>query len=110
MGSECAPDCDVCEGGEKKFEAFGRLGGEVPLRSNPARRDGRPLCLVDWRRGVGSNGVKDVLGLGEGEEAVAGGFLEGGGVLFSCTMTVEWEEEAAASDQTVQEEVKPGNH
>ena len=61
----------------KKLEAVGRRGGELPLRSNSARRGGRPLCLVDWRRGVGSRGVKEVLGLGERGEAAAWGFLGG---------------------------------
>ena len=49
---------------------------------------------------MGPNCVKDVLGLGEREEAVAGGFLEGGGVLFSPPMTVEEGGEADGSDQT----------
>lgn len=86
MGSECVLGCGVCEGGEKKLEAFGRLGGEVPLRSNPVRRGGGHLRLVDWRWGIGTRGVKDVLGLGEGGEAEAGGFLVGGGVLLSSTI------------------------
>ena len=67
----------------KNSEAFGfgRLTGGLPPSSKSARWEGGPLCLEDWR-GVGPRVEKDVLGLWEGDEAAAGGFLEGGGLLL----------------------------